>query len=235
VLLVTGATGAVGFEVAAEALSQGYRVAVHGRTAETCSEAVRRLRSRAPDGAVFPAPADFLAPGAIAAMVEAAVAEGGRLDAVVNCAVSAPSGITGLLRDTDPTQYAALAHHALATLQTLCHAAAPHSDAGRFAAARQSLIAASRAGIIGFCRSLGVEWAHDGMRINCVSLSFVEQTPVFERFLASAGSRAEASRKKAGLGLPAPADIAPLVLFLCGPGAAKITGQVVSINGGLNA
>ena len=32
-----------------------------------------------------------------------------------------------------------------------------------------------------------------------------------------------------------PADIAPAVLFLCGPGARRITGQVISINGGLNA
>ena len=30
-------------------------------------------------------------------------------------------------------------------------------------------------------------------------------------------------------------DIAPLVLFLCGEGARKITGQVISVNGGLNA
>jgi 3-oxoacyl-[acyl-carrier protein] reductase len=45
----------------------------------------------------------------------------------------------------------------------------------------------------------------------------------------------ERARARAGLGLPKPADIAPLVLFLCGPGAQRITGQVISINGGMNA
>jgi NAD(P)-dependent dehydrogenase (short-subunit alcohol dehydrogenase family) len=48
-------------------------------------------------------------------------------------------------------------------------------------------------------------------------------------------ARADAARERAGLGLPTPGDIAPLALFLCSPGASKITGQVISINGGLNA
>jgi len=54
---------------------------------------------------------------------------------------------------------------------------------------------------------------------------------VYEMHAARAGSAFD----KAGLGLPTPKDIAPMALFLCGPGAAKITGQVISINGGLNA
>jgi NAD(P)-dependent dehydrogenase (short-subunit alcohol dehydrogenase family) len=45
----------------------------------------------------------------------------------------------------------------------------------------------------------------------------------------------ERAEARAGLGLPSAADIAPLVLFLCSDGARKITGQVISINGGLNA
>ncbi len=40
---------------------------------------------------------------------------------------------------------------------------------------------------------------------------------------------------RAGLGLATADDIAPLALFLCGEGAARITGQVISVNGGLNA
>ena len=41
--------------------------------------------------------------------------------------------------------------------------------------------------------------------------------------------------QRAGLGLPSAEDIAPVTVFLCGNGAARITGQVISINGGLNA
>jgi NAD(P)-dependent dehydrogenase (short-subunit alcohol dehydrogenase family) len=45
----------------------------------------------------------------------------------------------------------------------------------------------------------------------------------------------EKAAKRAGLGLPTPRDIAPMTVFLCTDGAAKITGQVISVNGGLNA
>jgi 3-oxoacyl-[acyl-carrier protein] reductase len=56
---------------------------------------------------------------------------------------------------------------------------------------------------------------------------------VFEAF--AKGGRGETARERAKLGLPSPKDIAPMALFLCGPDAAKITGQIISINGGLNA
>ena len=48
-------------------------------------------------------------------------------------------------------------------------------------------------------------------------------------------ARMATAEKRAGLGLPTADDIAPITVFLCGSGAAKITGQIVSINGGLNA
>ena len=85
-----------------------------------------------------------------------------------------------------------------------------------------------------FVRNLAVEAARDKVRVHCISPSYVVDTPVFDRFAAVA-NRAERARERAQLGLPSPEDIAPMTLFLCGPGAAKITGQIISINGGLNA
>ena len=75
--------------------------------------------------------------------------------------------------------------------------------------------------------------SRDGVRVHCISPSYVRDTPVFEKRATS--GRGEAAAQRAGLGLPTPKDIAPLVLFLCGPDAAKITGQIISVNGGLNA
>jgi NAD(P)-dependent dehydrogenase (short-subunit alcohol dehydrogenase family) len=105
------------------------------------------------------------------------------------------------------------------------------SDAGRFASPRQAVIGAAFGGIMTFVRNLALEVARDGVRVHCISPTFVADTPVFE----AQAARADAARKRAGLGLPTPADIAPMALFLCSKGAARITGQIVSINGGLNA
>ena len=85
------------------------------------------------------------------------------------------------------------------------------------------------------------------MRAHAVSLGFVDQTDIARRLAAApeaapetapntAGAeRLAKARKRAGLGLPVPEDVAALVLFLCGPGALRLTGQVISLNGGLNA
>ena len=88
--------------------------------------------------------------------------------------------------------------------------------------------------IMAFVRNLALETARDAVRVHCLSPSYVAETRIFDRFAGTSG-RVEAARDRAGLGLPTPRDIAPMALFLCGPGAARITGQVISINGGLNA
>ena len=246
VILVTGATGAIGFEIAAQAAEAGAVVGVHGSRAETVEGAIERLRARAPAATLVAAPGDFRTPGVIEAVVARVAAEGGRLDAVVHCAITAAPRITGPFRKTDPQSFDAAAQNMLAIFQKLCFAALPPlavqggaiigfaSDSGRFAAARQSIIGAAYGGVMAFVRNLAVEAARDKVRVHCISPSYVVDTPVFDAFAAVA-NRAERAQARAQLGLPSPKDIAPMTLFLCGPGAAKITGQIISINGGLNA
>jgi 3-oxoacyl-[acyl-carrier protein] reductase len=248
VLLVTGATGAIGFEIAAQAAEAGVIVGIHGSRPETVSATIDRLRARAPDARLIPAAGDFREAGAVEQIVAAVAGEAGRLDAVIHCGIAGTANgrITGPFADTDPAAHGDHAAMVIGTFQALAFAALPHlarqggamitfaSDAGRFAAPRQAIVGAAFGGLIAFVRNLAMETAREGVRIHCLSPSFVRDTPVFETF-AKLGSRAEAAFARAGLGLPTPADIAPMALFLCGPGAAKITGQVISINGGLNA
>ena len=243
VILVTGATGAIGFEIAAQAASSGAIVGVHGSRQESVDSAVHRLRARVTDARLIPVPADFRRPDAIAEMVGKVAREGARLDAVIHCGITGPGGVAGAFAQANPANFGAHAALILGSFQHLCWAALPYlaerggtivgfaSDAGRFAAPRQALIGAAFGGIMSFVRNLAMETARSGVRVHCISPSFVENTPVFEANAA----RADAARQRAGLGLPSPTDIAPMALFLCGPGATKITGQVISINGGLNA
>lgn len=109
------------------------------------------------------------------------------------------------------------------------------SDAGCFAAANQSMIGAARAGTIGFVRNLAVEVARDNVRMHAIAPSYVEGTETIKRLEAAGSSRLERARSRAGLGLPNADDIAALALFLCSDGAQRMTGQIFSVNGGLNA
>ena len=243
VVLVTGATGAIGFEIAAQAAAAGAIVAVHGSRQDSVTTAIARLETRVRGARLIAAPADFHDPGAIEAMVAKVVHEANLLDVVVHCGITGASGVWGTFGQADPDGFAEHAALVLGSFQRLCFASLPYlairggtivgfaSDAGRFAAPRQSVIGAAFGGIMAFVRNLALETARDGIRVHCVAPSFVAETPAFEAHAARAGK----AIARAGLGLPTPADIAPLVLFLCGPGAGRITGQVISINGGLNA
>jgi NAD(P)-dependent dehydrogenase (short-subunit alcohol dehydrogenase family) len=232
VMLVTGATGSIGAAVAAEAMAQGWTVAAHGRDAD-------RLGA---DAIVC----DVGGHGAAERIVAEAARRFGRIDAVVDCVSTGPreGRLTGAFRETTPENYTAFYDLSAAWFQRLAHAAYPHlaarggtliafvSDAGRFAAPRQAIVGAARAATIGFVRNLAVEAARDGIRVHAISPSYVAESRTAELM---GSERMETAAKRAGLGLPTPADIAPLALFLCSPAAAKITGQVISVNGGLNA
>lgn len=244
VILVTGATGAIGFEIATQAAAAGAMVAVHGSRDQSVADAMERLRARVPHATLIAAPADFRDAGAIDAMVERVATDGGRIDAVIHCGITGAGGISGLFGKADPDGFATHAALVLGSFQRLCFAALPHlskqggtiigfaSDAGRFGAPRQSIVGAAFGGVMTFARNLALEVARNGVRVHCISPSFVADTPVYA---AAHADRVASASARAGLGLPTPADIAPMTLFLCSDGAARITGQVISINGGLNA
>jgi 3-oxoacyl-[acyl-carrier protein] reductase len=245
VVLVTGATGGIGFEIASQAAAGGAVVGIHGSRPETVADAIARLQAHTPDAKLIAAPGDFRVAGVIEAVVEKVTAGASRLDAVIHCAITGAPNTTGVFLQTSPQNFGLMAQHVLGVFEQLCFAALPHlarqggtiiafaSDAGRFAAPRQSILAGVFGGIMTFVRNVALEAARDGVRVHCISASYVLDTPVFERHAAS--GRGETAARRAGLGLPTPKDIAPLALFLCGPDANKITGQIISVNGGLNA
>ncbi|WP_232495777.1 SDR family NAD(P)-dependent oxidoreductase [Novosphingobium kaempferiae] len=241
VLLIAGGSGSIGGAIARLALEQGWKVALHGRNAEKLQDVVVDLSDF---GMVDSFAADIREDDAAEALVAEVAEQFGRIDAVIDCTATGPQGITGLFPGTSPEVFGEFLSVSVGWVERLAHAAyemlaqqggtliAFVSDAGIYAAPRQTLIGAARAGTIGFIRNFAVEAARDGIRAHVISPSFVEGSESARRL---GSERMAKAAKRAGLGLPVAEDIAPLALFLCSDGARRITGQVISVNGGLNA
>ena len=104
------------------------------------------------------------------------------------------------------------------------------SVVGQTGNAGQSLYAATKAGIIGFTKAVAKELAARTITVNAVAPGFIE-TAMTARLPAKVQ---EEYRQAIPLGrFGACDDVAELVAFLAGAGAGYITGQVVSVNGGL--
>ncbi len=111
------------------------------------------------------------------------------------------------------------------------------SDAGKTATPGETVIGACKAAIIMFTRTVAIEVKRDGVRANVLTPSLVHGTASTERIVSEGFSAKLFARaaQEAKLGVPDADDLGELVVFLAGPGAAKLTGQAISVNGGISA
>lgn len=104
------------------------------------------------------------------------------------------------------------------------------SDAGRVGTRGSSVYAAAKGAVIAFTKSLAREVARDGILVNCVcpgptDTRLFRQTP---KDVADRIARGIPLRR-----VGEPAEVAAMIVFLASPAASYITGQVVSVSGGL--
>ncbi len=93
------------------------------------------------------------------------------------------------------------------------------------------------AAIVMFSRVTAIEAKRDGIRVNVITPSLIAGTPTAEGVLRDGFSKKlfEKAASLAHLGAAEPDDLASLVVFLGGPGSARLTGQAISVNGGISA
>ena len=111
------------------------------------------------------------------------------------------------------------------------------SDAAKVATPGETVLGGAMAAIVMFTRALAMEAKRDGVRVNVITPSLIPGTPSGERVLEggfSAKLFAKALRRLTSA--PRTPMISPaLIVFLASPAAARLTGQAISVNGGISA
>ena len=110
------------------------------------------------------------------------------------------------------------------------------SDAGRVGSSGEAVYSAAKGGVIAFTKAVAREVAREGIRVNCVCPGPTE-TPLLEENFGTDEGRGIIESIKRGIPfrrLGTPEEIAAAIRFLASDEASYITGQVLSVNGGLN-
>lgn len=94
-----------------------------------------------------------------------------------------------------------------------------------------SVYAASKAGLEGFTRSLSRELGRVKVTVNCIAPGYMET----EMTKGLEGKKLESVKRRAPLGLPSPEDVAGTAVYLLSEDAAKVTGSVITVDGGSTA
>ncbi|MGN0130822.1 MAG: 3-oxoacyl-[acyl-carrier-protein] reductase [Lachnospiraceae bacterium] len=239
VALVTGASRGIGREIALTLASYGADVIVnYNGSEEKANEVVAQIREMGRKAeAVQCSVADFDACGE---MIQKALEEFGKIDILVNNA-----GITkdNLLMRMTPEDFAAVIDTNLkGTYNTIKHMYRPFlkqksgaiinmaSVTGILGNAGQANYAASKAGVIGLTKSMARELASRNITVNAVAPGFIA-TDMTD---AMTDAAKEATLQQIPLRrVGTPKDIAETVAFLASSKASYITGQVISVDGGM--
>ena len=236
--IVTGATRGIGAAIAALLAEHGAAVVVSGRDAARLQNAVQELEERG--ASVHGVVADAAKREDADRLVEAAKERYGRLDLLVNNAGITRDGLLIRMKDDDWDRVmevnlrgAFLVTRAAAKLMVRQRSGRIiniASTAGAMGNPGQVNYSAAKAGLIGFTKATARELAHWGILVNAVAPGLIE-TDMTAAIPAAAREAllAQVPLKRMG----SAREVAEMVGFLAGDGAAYVTGQVFHVNGGL--
>jgi NAD(P)-dependent dehydrogenase (short-subunit alcohol dehydrogenase family) len=246
--VVTGGTSGIGLETAKLLAEQGVRaIVINGRDQKRGEDARREILAHTPEASVTFIAADVArAAGARELFGEVGRLFDGPLEVLVNCAGGDFS--PEIFHRTPVEDLDGIVQHWLSSRLHCCHAALPlmtsggvivnvGSDAAKVPTPGEAVIGAAMAGVAMFSRTLAMEVKRQGIRVNAVTPSVVDGPRLRARLAAGGfgGRLFEKAAAAAHLGMVTGRDVAELIVFLTSPRAARITGQVVSVNGGISA
>jgi len=232
---VTGSTRGIGLAIANTLYAAGAKVAVVGRDAARARDVAAAMGSRA-----FGVACDVAQEDQVVSAVAAAEAALGPVDILVNNAGLTRDNILLRLNEEDwdavlDANLKGAFHTTRAVIKGMMKRRAGRiinmsSIVGLTGNKGQANYAASKAGLIGFTKSVAKEYASRNILVNCIAPGFIETD-----MTASLPDAARATLlEQIALGrLGRPEDVAGAVLFLASDLAGYITGQVLVVDGGM--
>ena len=240
IAFVTGATAGIGKAIALAFAEQGATVYAIGTNIERGAEVEKQAKELTGRESVIFAKVDISDKAQVDAAIQECLTRFQKIDILVNNA-----GITrdGLLMKMTEEDWDKVLDINLKSCFNCCQAVIRSmikaksgkiinisSVVGLIGNPGQTNYAASKAGIIGFSKSLAKEVASRGITVNCITPGYIE-TPMTD-FLQ--GEKRDALLEAIPMKrMGKPEEIAKTVLFLASSDASYITGQVLSVDGGL--
>jgi NAD(P)-dependent dehydrogenase (short-subunit alcohol dehydrogenase family) len=240
--LVTGASRGIGRQAALTLAAAGATVVLAARSAEDLAEVAAAARQAgAPDALV--AVTDVMDEEAVEAAAGAAVEDTGRLDVVVN--VAGGQGFTAYVADTRTEGWDKVLDLNLRSVFVGCRAAMAHlpqggsivnvaSIAGFTASPGLGASEEDKAGVISLTRTLAVEAAPHGVRVNCLAPGWVRTELTRRMWSDPETSRALVAQIPMGRWADVEELAGPLLLLASDAGS-YITGTTLVVDGGLLA
>lgn len=244
VVVVTGGGGGIGSATCLRFAAEGARVVVCDINPAAAEQVVATITAGGGEAlAVAVDLTDFAATGAAVAQIEA---DFGAIDILVNNAgwdlfvpfLKSEPGFWSKLIDINLRAVFNITHPVLARMaeRKAGRVVSIGSDAGRVGSSGEAVYAACKAGVIAFSKTLAREHARHGITFNVVCPG-VTATGMLENFMDASGNKEklrDAFTKAVPMGrMGQPDDLPGAILFLSSDDAAFITGQVISVSGGL--
>lgn len=245
VIVITGGGGGIGGATARRFAAKGGRVAVLDRDLEAAARTVAQIEAEGGTARAYAC--DITDRPGVDAVVAAVEADLGPIDVLVN---NAGWDVFRPFLATSPEDWQRLIAINLTGALHMHHAVLPGmaarksgrviniaSDAARVGSSGEAVYAACKAGLVAFSKTLAREHARDGITFNVVCPG-PTQTALFEDYKKGAGNAdklAEAFRRSIPLGrIGDPEDLPGAITFFASDAASYITGQVLSVSGGLS-